>query len=206
MSLPPISKRVTRVTFSAEEEKEFEKLEQAAQQFYLGFRAKYKSDMSKHFLKVSAKLIPLRVASSGGKYPLETQSDKPNDEVEENLDEDEMEIDNKEEDDNGMDVGNGKVGVKKNTKGTQKPVLSKFEFTSKFNVLLTELKRIRDEEPDSKSLVFSQFSTTLEWLQEELPKHGFQFRTLSGSMSMTQRAKALQDFQNDPPTTIFCLR
>jgi hypothetical protein len=57
----------------------------------------------------------------------------------------------------------------------------------------------------AKSLVFSQYTSTLKWLQEELPKHGFQFRTLSGDMSMKKRAKALHDFQSDPPTTIFLL-
>jgi SWI/SNF-related matrix-associated actin-dependent regulator of chromatin subfamily A3 len=53
--------------------------------------------------------------------------------------------------------------------------------------------------------VFSQFTSTLQWLKEELPKHGFQFRTLSGDMSMKKRAKALSEFQHDPPTTIFLL-
>ena len=57
----------------------------------------------------------------------------------------------------------------------------------------------------AKSLVFSHFGSTLKWLQEELPKHGFQYRTLSGDMPMKKRAKALHDFQNDPPTTIFLL-
>jgi len=57
----------------------------------------------------------------------------------------------------------------------------------------------------AKSLVFSQFNSTLKWLQQELPKHGFQFRTLSGDMSMSKRSKALREFQNDPPTTIFLL-
>ncbi|OEU08432.1 Helicase_C-domain-containing protein, partial [Fragilariopsis cylindrus CCMP1102] len=56
-----------------------------------------------------------------------------------------------------------------------------------------------------KSLVFSQFSATLNYLKAELPNYGFQFRSLSGDMSMNQRAKALKDFQNDPPTTIFLL-
>jgi len=54
-------------------------------------------------------------------------------------------------------------------------------------------------------LVFSQFSSTLQWMKQELPKHGFQFRSLSGNMSMAQRAKALRDFQQDPPTTVFLL-
>ena len=54
-------------------------------------------------------------------------------------------------------------------------------------------------------MVFSHFGSTLKWLQEELPKHGFQYRTLSGDMPMKKRAKALHDFQNDPPTTVFLL-
>lgn len=57
----------------------------------------------------------------------------------------------------------------------------------------------------AKSLVFSQFKSTLEWLKVELPKHGFQFRSLSGDMTLAKRAKALREFQSDPPTTIFLL-
>jgi superfamily II DNA or RNA helicase len=57
----------------------------------------------------------------------------------------------------------------------------------------------------AKSLIFSQFKSTLKWLESKLPEHGFQCRTLSGSMSLTARAKALHDFQNDPPTTLFLL-
>ena len=82
---------------------------------------------------------------------------------------------------------------------------SKEVFKSKLAKLLEELKRIRDTEPRAKSLVFSQFASTLSWLKEELPKHGFEYKTLAGSMSMSKRAKALRDFQNDPPTTIFLL-
>jgi SWI/SNF-related matrix-associated actin-dependent regulator of chromatin subfamily A3 len=87
----------------------------------------------------------------------------------------------------------------------KKVIIDNLVFKTKFERLLVELKRIRDDEPDSKSLVFSQFSSTLQWMKQELPKHGFQFRTLSGDMPMTQRAKALREFQQDPPTTIFLL-
>ena len=75
---------------------------------------------------------------------------------------------------------------------------------SKFNLTYLHFN-FRDEDPSSKSLVFSQYTSTLEWLQKELPNHGFQFRTLSGDMTMKKRAKALHDFQSDPPTTIFLL-
>jgi len=78
-------------------------------------------------------------------------------------------------------------------------------FRSKFEMLLKELTRIRDEEPGSKSLVFSQFTSTLQWMKQELPKHGFQYKTLSGDMSMEKRAEALRKFKSDPLTTIFLL-
>lgn len=84
-------------------------------------------------------------------------------------------------------------------------LLSTHAFKSKLKRLVTELNKIRETEPGSKTLVFSQFRSTLEWLKQELPKHGYQFRTLSGNQSLTQRAKALRDFQNDPPTTLFLL-
>ena len=73
---------------------------------------------------------------------------------------------------------------------------------TKFTALIAELRRVRDEDKTSKCLVFSQFKSTLTWLETQLPLHGFGFRTLQGDMTMTQRAKALRDFQNDPPTTV----
>mmetsp|Transcript_1186 Transcript_1186/g.1460 ORF Transcript_1186/g.1460 Transcript_1186/m.1460 type:complete len:648 (+) Transcript_1186:1824-3767(+) len=76
---------------------------------------------------------------------------------------------------------------------------------SKVNTLVDNLRRIRNDDPNAKSLVFSQFSNTLIFLQEELPKHDFQYRTLKGDMSMNARARALRDFQEDPPTTIFLI-
>jgi hypothetical protein len=78
-------------------------------------------------------------------------------------------------------------------------MLSKLEF------LIYKLRAIRANDPTAKVLVFSQFNQTLEWLQKILPEKGFSFRTLRGDMSMTQRKKALEDFQQDPPTTVFLL-
>ncbi|KAG7344196.1 DNA/RNA helicase, superfamily II, SNF2 family protein [Nitzschia inconspicua] len=183
MSLPPMKKRTIEVDFSSAEKSEFKKLEQTAQDFYLNFRRGHLKDMSSHFLKVSAKLLPLRVASAGGKYPVSESSSVP-----ENQD-DEDEVDEE-----------------RSKLRTRTPVkYSDFIFSSKAEVLISELKKIRDNEPDSKSLVFSHFASTLEYLQERLPENGFSFRTLKGNMSMKQRAKALHDFQNDPPTTVFLL-
>lgn len=188
MSLPPKTERTIDIKLDDEENEEYKKIEKKAQTFYLEFRASHSSTMSKHFLKISQKLTPLRVACSGGKYPLE----------------DEIKGDNS-DDDTDTEDDDDEDGQNKKKKAPLPKVYSKFAFTSKFRVLLKELQLIRDTDNSSKSLVFSQFNSTLAYLQEELPKHGFQFRTLQGSMSMKQRAKALNDFQNDPPTTVFLL-
>mmetsp|Transcript_23273 Transcript_23273/g.55031 ORF Transcript_23273/g.55031 Transcript_23273/m.55031 type:complete len:1470 (-) Transcript_23273:218-4627(-) len=181
MSLPKKTERKEVIRFEAKEKEEFRKLEKKVQDWYIKFRSANLNEMSKHFLMISSKLTPLRIACSGGRYPITS--------------------------DNLMkeDILDGNTSEAVGSNGPEKPVFSKFVFKSKFKALLAELKKIRDDEPDSKSLVFSQFSSTLDWLKLELPKHGFQFRTLSGKMSMKKRAKALSEFQNDPPTTIFLL-
>jgi len=76
---------------------------------------------------------------------------------------------------------------------------------TKLKELVKRLEKIRRETPNQKALVFTTFPSTLAWLQKELPKRGFQFRTIKGSMTMEARRKALVSFQKDPPTTVFLL-
>jgi SNF2 family DNA or RNA helicase len=180
MSLPAKTERTIEVSMSSDEKKEYDHLNNDAKSFYVNFKLAHWQDLSSHYLKLSQKLTPMRAACSGGFFPLndvDTEDDQQDGDREEDEDQ----------------------SPKKEVK------YSSFAFTSKFKVLLSELERIRDEDPSSKSLVFSQYASTLNWLKEELPKHGFQFRTLTGDMSMKQRSKALHDFQADPPTTIFLL-
>lgn len=113
-------------------------------------------------------------------------------------DDDDMGPDSDDEDDDD-------APVRKKKKAKKVVHYSEFALQSKFKVLLSLLGDARKKDPTTKTLIFSQYTSTLEWLQAELPKHGYQFRTLQGSMSMSQRAKALDEFQNDPPTTIFLL-
>lgn len=54
------------------------------------------------------------------------------------------------------------------------------------------LSRPARQDPTSKSLVFSQYNSSLAWLKHALPKRGFGFRTLTGNMSRKQRTDALQ--------------
>eukprot|EP00752_Nemacystus_decipiens_P018364 g16475.t1 len=76
---------------------------------------------------------------------------------------------------------------------------------TKLQALVQKLADIHAKDPTSKSLVFSQFNSSLDWLKRTLPKKGFQFRTLTGSMSRKQRTDALSAFARDPPTTVFLL-
>ena len=172
MQLPEKTERMISVKLSPEEKKAYRKMEADSQKWYMEYRKRHRHDMSKHYLTVSSRLIPLRDASSGGKYSLGNDQQNVDDELPQR---------------------------KSDT------VLSDFTFTSKLKVLLQELDRTKIADPTSKSLIFTQFKTTLDWLKEELPKHGFSHRSLSGDMSMKARAKSLHDFQNDPPTTVFLL-
>ncbi|KAK9830036.1 hypothetical protein WJX72_009324 [[Myrmecia] bisecta] len=76
---------------------------------------------------------------------------------------------------------------------------------SKLRALLRELRRMRAEDESAKALVFSQYVSTIEWLKTRLTEEGFGYRYISGSMPLKQRTKAIDAFQNDPPTTVFLL-
>lgn len=64
-------------------------------------------------------------------------------------------------------------------------------FLRMFFVLRTGSCHALTQDPFSKSLVLSQFNSSLEWLKHELLKKGFHFRTLAGVMSIKQRIDAL---------------
>lgn len=87
--------------------------------------------------------------------------------------------------------------------GPSEPVIHNCE--SKLQALLSELRMMRSADATAKALVFSQYNTTLEWLKKRLSEEGFGYRTISGSMPLKQRTKAIEAFQKDPPTTVFLL-
>ena len=77
---------------------------------------------------------------------------------------------------------------------------------AKLTWLMDKLREIRDNSsPTSKVLIFSQFTSTFRRIIGPLMKLGYQFRTLTCNMKEPERTKALSDFRNDPPTTIFLL-
>jgi SNF2 family DNA or RNA helicase len=58
---------------------------------------------------------------------------------------------------------------------------------------------------DRQVLVFTQFRTTLSYLQSVLPSRGYKFGTLSGDMTRGARTQALENFAMDPSTTVFLM-
>ena len=119
------------VEFSDEEKTEYQNLEKEAKEFYINFRAIHGADITKHYLKISSKLMPLRVACAGGKYPINT-APQP-----EQVDD---------------DMADEETTKQKSIKRPKE--YSKFIFESKFQYLIEELEEIRDEDPSSKCFDF----------------------------------------------------
>eukprot|EP01083_Nonionella_stella_P167007 560115_1 len=78
-------------------------------------------------------------------------------------------------------------------------------FDSKMKVLMNELKKIKKKKPKEKSLIFTSFSKSLEWICSELRRHGLQYRTLCGSMTLDKRKKQLAQFADNPEVKVFVL-
>ena len=131
------SERVVKVSFSKAELVEYKRLEKRALDFYVNFKRTHGRTLSKHVLKISQKLTPMRVACSGGNYPLE---DMTSDDAGDAENDDKNEDSNPEHEEEGKKEKEPKKEVK----------YSSFEFTSKFMKLISELKRARDKDPTCK--------------------------------------------------------
>ncbi|CAN0153840.1 unnamed protein product [Scytosiphon promiscuus] len=101
--------------------------------------------------------------------------------------------------------GGGSSSSGSSSSSSHKPAGAGIVMETKLRALVEKLADIHRQDPTSKSLVFSQFNSSLEWLKRTLPKRGFQFRTLTGAMTRNQRTAALNAFAKDPPTTVFLL-
>jgi SNF2 family DNA or RNA helicase len=67
---------------------------------------------------------------------------------------------------------------------------------SKAVVLLDELQRVHAAQPDEKVIVFSEYTTTVEWLIGFLERNGYQGRVIrfDGSLTGPERKQALAHF------------
>lgn len=84
-------------------------------------------------------------------------------------------------------------------KETGSATAEKWRSSSKVNALMSNLLKLRNEDPTVKSLVVSQFTKFLDLLEVPLREYGFSFTRLDGSMNQKSRAKAIQDLQDPTP-------
>lgn len=77
--------------------------------------------------------------------------------------------------------------------------------SAKINALTTSLKRLKKQEPTTKSVVFSQFTSFLDLLAPALTGANIQWLRFDGSMSQKERAKVLNEFATRPKFTILLL-
>ncbi|CAN6567511.1 unnamed protein product [Malus baccata var. baccata] len=84
-------------------------------------------------------------------------------------------------------------------------VSSKTTMSSKVNALLKLLVASREQNPLTKSVVFSQFRKMLIYLEEPLKSAGFKTLRLDGSMNAKKRAQVIKEFGvtgQDVPTIL----
>ena len=73
--------------------------------------------------------------------------------------------------------------------------------SSKIEALI-EILKASEKEPDTKTVVFSQWTSFLNILEKQLEKHGMPFTRLDGKMSPSRRDAAIEALNSDPNCTI----
>ncbi|GAB4816669.1 hypothetical protein N2152v2_003715 [Parachlorella kessleri] len=82
----------------------------------------------------------------------------------------------------------------------------KYITQSKAQALIDDLEELKDREPDSKILIFSEYPDALRQVQRLLPTIGLQHRSIVGAAGGSQTlGRHIRAFLTDPPTKVFLL-
>jgi SNF2 family DNA or RNA helicase len=73
---------------------------------------------------------------------------------------------------------------------------------NKAKALVSTVKRLLDEHPDEKVLVFTQFVETQAYLASILEVNGIEAAQFNGRLSLDEKERAVQRFRNDVPVLI----
>jgi SNF2 family DNA or RNA helicase len=82
---------------------------------------------------------------------------------------------------------------------------SPVDMDAKFKYLLRDLESTKAKDPSIKSLIFTQFTSSMVILETLLKQNGHDCVALNGGMTITQRARALQRFKEDDNVNVFLL-
>ncbi|KAF1955347.1 hypothetical protein CC80DRAFT_415789 [Byssothecium circinans] len=80
-----------------------------------------------------------------------------------------------------------------------------FESSAKVDRTLEILSEVKANDPTEKILIFSQFTTLLDLLEVPLSERRIKYQRYDGSMSINDRADAVNTFMDDPTETIFLI-
>ncbi|KAI8910476.1 SNF2 family N-terminal domain-containing protein [Gorgonomyces haynaldii] len=74
---------------------------------------------------------------------------------------------------------------------------------TKIEELVRDLKEVKQQDPSIKSIVFSQWTSMLQLIKDQLSHHGFKSVALTGQMTRQQRYEAMETFKSDDRYTVF---
>ncbi|KAK9488776.1 SNF2 family N-terminal domain-containing protein [Lipomyces starkeyi] len=77
--------------------------------------------------------------------------------------------------------------------------------SAKISRLLSQLGTIRQEEPNTKSVVFSQFTSFLDYIQDSLHRDRYKCLRIDGTTVQRERARVLEQFKNEKGEVILLL-
>ena len=75
--------------------------------------------------------------------------------------------------------------------------------STKIEMLVYDLYKLRSQKQTHKSIVFSQFTSMLQLVEWRLRRAGFNTVMLDGSMSPAQRQKSIEYFMNNTDVEVF---
>ena len=75
--------------------------------------------------------------------------------------------------------------------------------STKIEMLVYDLYKLRSQKQTNKSIVFSQFTSMLQLVEWRLRRAGFKTVMLDGSMSPTQRQRSIEYFMNNTDVEVF---
>lgn len=80
--------------------------------------------------------------------------------------------------------------------------------STKIEALMSQLKELyygANAQPGDKCIIFSQWTSMLDMLEEPLAQLGLKFCRLDGAMAQHQREQAVKDFNNKPEIQLFLI-
>ncbi|RCH96451.1 hypothetical protein CU097_000405, partial [Rhizopus azygosporus] len=80
-----------------------------------------------------------------------------------------------------------------------------FKSSTKIDKMLDILNKTRETNPNEKTIIFSQFTSMLDLLNEPLTRHGFKYCRYDGSMSSQERERSLLALKYDPKCTVMLI-